>query len=331
MKTDPKRPLNASIRMALAIVVCGLLVAAPALAADSWPSRPVKVIVPYPAGGSTDVLARLVTRSLGATLGQPFIVENRFGANGNIGAAAVAAASPDGYTLLITTTGPLSFNKLMYKSATFDPIKDFTPIVEVASIPLLIAAHSSVSLKSFADLVAYAKANPGKLTYATSGIGSMGQLIAEKLQSDLGIRITHVPYKGSAPALNDVVAGTVDLSLDLAPMYVGFVQSGDLRALAVTSAGRYPLMPDVPTLTEQGAKGFDATGWIAVAGPAGLAADVTRKINGAVNDYLRSDEGKSALLKLGMTPRGGAPEDLAKLMGSEIATWHDIAEKVAPE
>jgi tripartite-type tricarboxylate transporter receptor subunit TctC len=330
MKTEPKRPRNAGVWMALAMGVCGLLAAAPTLA-ESWPSRPVKVIVPYPAGGSTDVLARMVTRSLGNTLGQPFIVENRFGANGNIGAAAVASAPPDGYTLLITTTGPLSFNKLMYKSATFDPIKDFTPIVEVASIPLLVAAHSSVPMKNFAELIAYAKANPGKLTYATSGIGSMGHLTAEKLQSDLGIRMTHVPYKGSAPALNDVVAGTVDLSLDLAPMYVGFVQSGDLRALAVTSADRYPLMPGVPTLAEQGAKGFAATGWIAVAGPAGLAAEVTRKINGAVNDYLGSDEGKSALLKLGMTPRGGTPEDLANLMASEIAKWRDVAEKVAPE
>jgi len=317
--------------MALALGVCGLLAAAPARAADSWPSRPVKVIVPYPAGGSTDVLARMVTRRLGNALGQPFIVENRFGANGNIGAAAVATAPPDGYTLLISTTGPLSFNKLIYKSAAFDPVKDFTPIIEVASIPLLVAVNASVPLKNIAELVAYARDNPGKLTYGTSGIGSMGHLTAEKLQRDLGIRLTHVPYKGSAPALNDVVAGTVDLSLDLAPMYAGFVQSGALRALAVTSPDRYPLMPDVPTLTEQGASGFDATGWVAVAGPAGLAADVTRKINGAVNEYLDSDEGKSELLKLGMTPRGGTPEDLANRMASEIAKWREVAEKVAPE
>jgi tripartite-type tricarboxylate transporter receptor subunit TctC len=331
MKTDPKWPFNASVLMGLAFGVCGLLTAAPTLAAESWPTRAVKVIVPHPAGGSVDALARMVTRRLSDTLGQPFIVENRAGANGNIGAAAVVSAPPDGYTLLITTTGPLVFNKLIYKSTTFDPARDFTPIVEVASIPLLVTANSSVPLKDIAGLVAYAKENPGKLTYASPGNGSMGHLAAEMLQSDLGIRMTHIPYKGTAPALNDLVAGTVNLSLDLAPTYVEFVQSGALRALAITSAQRYPLMPDVPTLAEQGAREFDVTGWVAVAGPAGLAADITKKINGAVNDYLGGGEGKSALAKFGMEPRGGTPEDLANYMASELIKWRPIAEKVASE
>jgi tripartite-type tricarboxylate transporter receptor subunit TctC len=330
MKTDPKWPFNARVLMGLAFGVCGLLAAAPTLAADSWPTRAVKVIVPHPAGGSVDALARMVTRRLSDTLGQPFIVENRAGANGNIGAAAVVSAPPDGYTLLITTTGPLVFNKLIYKSTTFDPARDFTPIVEVASIPLLVTANSSVPLKDIAGLVAYAKENPGKLTYASPGNGSMGHLAAEMLQSDLGIRMTHIPYKGTAPALNDLVAGTVNLSLDLAPTYVEFVQSGALRALAITSAHRYPLMPDVPTLAEQGAREFDVTGWVAVAGPAGLPADITKKINGAVNDYL-GGEGKSALAKFGMEPRGGTPEHLANYMASELIKWRPIAEKVASE
>jgi tripartite-type tricarboxylate transporter receptor subunit TctC len=316
----------------LALLICGLVVvptAAPA--AENWPGRPVKVIVPHPAGGSVDALARLVTRRLSDTLGQPFIVENRAGANGNIGAAAVVAAPPDGYTLLITTTGPLVFNKLIYKSTTFDPPRDFTPIVEVASIPLLVAANASVPVKDIAGLVAYAKENPGKLTYASPGNGSMGHLAAEMLQGDLGIQMAHIPYKGTAPALNDLVAGTVNLSLDLAPTYVEFVQSGALRALAVTSAKRYPLMPDVPTLAEQGARQFDVTGWVAVVGPAGLAADVTGKINAAVNDYLDSAEGKAALVKFGMESRGGTPEDLAGTMASELTKWRPIAEKVGSE
>jgi tripartite-type tricarboxylate transporter receptor subunit TctC len=334
---SPTRRIGVEARIArrlcqIVLAICGIVaISGTSFAAETWPSRTVKVIVPYPAGGSTDALARLVTRKLSDSLGQPFIVENRAGANGNIGAGAVVAAPPDGYTLLFTTTGPLVFNRLIYKSTTtFDPAKDFTPIVEVASIPLVIAAHPSAAMKTMADLVAYAKANPGKLTYGTSGKGSMGHLTAEMLQRDFGIKMTHVPYRGSAPALTDLVAGTISLNLDLPPMYVEYVQSGALRALAITSATRYPALPDVPTLTEQGAKGFDVTGWIAIAGPAGMAADVTKKINGAVNDYLSSSEGKSALTKLGMQPSGGTPEQLAALMAAELEKWRPITETMEP-
>jgi len=181
-----------------------------------------------------------------------------------------------------------------------------------------------------AELVAYAKANPGKLTYGSSGKGSMGHLTAEMLQRDLGIKMTHVPYRGSAPALTDLVAGTISLTLDLPSMYVEYVQSGALRGLAMTSATRYPPLADVPTLSEQGVKAFDVTGWVAIAGPAGMAPEVTAKINAAVNDYLGSEEGRSALAKLGMQPSGGTPEKLAALMASELEKWRPITEMVGP-
>ena len=182
-----------------------------------------------------DAVARIVTRKLADVLGKPFIVENRGGANGNIGAAAAASAPADGYTLLFTTTGPLVYNRLIYRSTAFDPAKDFAPIVKVSAIPLVVVANASVPVKTIAELVAYVKANPGKLSYASPGTGSMGRLVAELVQSDLGIQLTHVPYAGSAPAMNDLLGGTVNLSFDLLPTYTEHIRSGTLKALAVTT------------------------------------------------------------------------------------------------
>jgi tripartite-type tricarboxylate transporter receptor subunit TctC len=331
MRMDRKWPFDASVLMAVAFAVCGSLAATAAFAAEAWPTRSVRVIVPHPAGGSVDAVARMVTRKLTDALGKPFIVENRGGANGNIGAAAAASAAPDGYTLLFTTTGPLVFNKLIYKSTAFDPVRDFAPIVKVSAIPLVVVANASVPVKTIADLVAYVKANPGKVTYASPGNGSMGRLTAELLQNALGIQMTHVPYTGSAPAMNDVLGGRVNLSFDLLPTYTEHIRNNTLKALALTTLNRTAILPEAPTLAEQGMPKFEAVGWTALLGPAGLAPETIGTLNRIVNEFLLSDEGKQALLNFGMEPLGGTPEDLAGFMASELTKWRPVAEKLTPE
>ena len=329
MRIDPKWPFDASVLVALMIAISGP--SAPAFAAEPWPSRSVRVIVPHPAGGSVDAVARMVTRRLADALGKPFIVENRGGANGNIGAAAAATAPPDGYTLLFTTTGPLVYNKLIYKLAAFDPLKDFAPIIKVSAIPLVVVANASIPVKNISDLVAYVKANPGKVTFASPGNGSMGRLTAELLQKDLGIEMTHVPYTGSAPAMNDVLGGRVHLSFDLLPTYTEHIRNNTLKALAVTTLNRTTILPEAATLAEQGMPKFEAVGWTALVGPAGLGPETIQKVNHIVNEFLVSDEGRSTLLNFGMEPLGGTPEDLAGFMVSELTKWRPVAEKVTPE
>jgi tripartite-type tricarboxylate transporter receptor subunit TctC len=325
------RNVGIGVLIAAAFAVCGSLSVAPLSAAEPWPTRSVRVIVPHPAGGSVDAVARIVTRKLADVLGKPFIVENRGGANGNIGAAAAASAPADGYTLLFTTTGPLVFNRLIYKSTAFDPAKDFAPIVKVSAIPLVVVANASIPVKTIADLVAYVKANPGKVSYASPGTGSMGRLVAELVQSDLGIQLTHVPYAGSAPAMNDVLGGRVNLSFDLLPTYTEHIRAGTLHALAVTTLNRTAMLPEAATLAEQGMPKFEAIGWTALLGPAGLAPETVATINRIVNEFLASDEGKKVLLNFGMEPLGGTPEDLAGYMASELTKWRPVAEKLTPE
>lgn len=328
---DRKWRFDFGVLIAAAFAVGAATTAAPAFAAEPWPARAVRVIVPHPAGGSVDAVARMVTRKLADALGKPFIVENRGGANGNIGAAAAASAPADGYTLLFTTTGPLVFNKLIYKATAFDPARDFAPIVKVSAIPLVVVANASVPVKTISELVAYVKANPGKVSYASPGNGSMGRLTAELLQNDLGIQLTHVPYTGSAPAMNDVLGGRVNLSFDLLPTYTEHIRSGTLKALAVTTLNRTAILPEAATLAEQGMPKFEAVGWTALLGPKGLAPETIQTLNRIVNEYLASDEGKQALLTFGMEPLGGTPEDLAAFMASELTKWRPVAEKLTPE
>jgi tripartite-type tricarboxylate transporter receptor subunit TctC len=326
---DRKWSFDAGVLMAAVFAVC--LSVTSVFAAEAWPTRSVRVIVPHPAGGSVDAVARIITRKLADVLGKPFIVENRGGANGNIGAAAAASAPADGYTLLFTTTGPLVYNRLIYKSTGFDPAKDFAPIVKVSAIPLVVVANASVPVKTIAELVAYVKANPGKLSYASPGTGSMGRLVAELVQSDLGIQLTHVPYAGSAPAMNDLLGGTVNLSFDLLPTYIEHIRSGTFKALAVTTQNRTAILPDAATLAEQGMPKFEAIAWTALLGPAGLAPETIGTVNRIVNEFLASDEGKQVLLTFGMEPLGGTPEDLAGFMASELVKWRPVAERLTPE
>ena len=328
-----KRPIpSVAFRTVCAIAVTAVAAATLPASAQSWPERPVKLIIPHSAGGAPDVLGRLLAKALGEKLGQPFVVENRVGANGNIGAGAVASSAPDGYTLLFTTTGPLSYNAITYKaSTTFDPNKDFAPIAEVAKLPLIIATNSTLPVKSLSELVAYAKANPSKVTFATPGNGSMGHMTADLVQARLGADMMHVPYRGSAPAMNDLLGGQINISFDLASTYVEQVKSGTLRALAITTPKRWAPLPDVPTLSEQGMPNFEATGWVAIVGPKGLPADIVARVNKVTNDFVTSKEGVEAMDKLGMVPAGGTPEQLKTFMAAELEKWRPVAEKIKPE
>jgi tripartite-type tricarboxylate transporter receptor subunit TctC len=314
---------------AIAFAASGFVVTS--ASAQNWPERAVKIVVPHSPGGAPDVMARLLAKALSDKLGQPFVVENRDGANGNIGAGAVAASAADGYTLMFTTTGPLSYNKIVYKSSTtFDPAKDFTPITEIAKMPLIVAANATLPVKTWSELVTYAKANPGKVMLGTPGNGSMAHMTSDLVQTRLGVEMLHVPYRGSAPAMNDLLGGQVNIVFDLASTYAEQVKSGKLRALAITDTKRWPLLPDVPTLAEAGMTNFEATGWIAIVGPANLPADVVTKVSKVANEFVTSKEGRERMDGLGMVPAGGTPEQLRSFMASELVKWTPVAEKIKP-
>jgi len=292
--------------------------------AQSWPSRPVLMIVPFPAGGATDTLARTVANAFSSRFGQQFVVENHGGAGGNVGAGLVARATPDGYTILFGTPGPVATNKLMYKNLSFDPEKDFTPIVLIAKSPLIIVAHPSIPAKDLDELAVYAKAHPGKLNVGYPGNGTLGHITAVLLQNDLGISMTGVPYRGTAPLSTDLLGGQVDLGMDFMSTYVPLVKDGKLRAIAVTSVRRVADLPDVMTVQEAGIKDFEATAWYALVAPTGVPADVVQKINDATNDFLASDKGKQTLKTFDMLPAGGTPADLRAYIGSELTKWGPV-------
>jgi tripartite-type tricarboxylate transporter receptor subunit TctC len=312
-----------AIRTLLLAVIMALVFPA-ILLAQAWPSRPVTFIVPFPAGGNVDVLARSVAADLSEKLGQQFIVDNRAGAGGNIGGAAVAKAAPDGYTILFGTPGPIATNKLMYKSLPYDSEKDLIPIVLVAKSPLIVVAHPSTPARDLKELIAYAKANPGKVNAGNPGNGTLGHITAELLQQHTGIKMAHVPYRGTAPLTTDLLGGQVHVGMDFMPTYVPLVNDGKLRALAVTSSERSPDLPNVMTAQEAGFPGFEATAWYAIAAPAGTPADIVRKINAATNDYIKSDKGKAHLMQFSMQAAGGTPDDLKAYIASELKKWEPI-------
>jgi tripartite-type tricarboxylate transporter receptor subunit TctC len=298
--------------------------AAPALATAPWPTRPVTVIVPFAAGISTDITARLVAKALGDSLGQQFVVENRPGANGNIGAAALARAEPDGYTLMLATLGPTVTNKFMYRDMGYDTDNAFTPIALVASSPLIIVGSPKLPANNFKELIAYAKENPGRLNAGTVGRGSQAHITLELINKLAGISIVHVPYRVSTQALPDLVSGDLQVGFNYIPSFVPEVQTGLIKGLAVTSVARLSDLPDVPTVDESGFPGFEASGWNALFAPAGAPRDIVDKVNTIVNAFLRSDTGRLQLGRIGMTPIGGTPEQLKAHLERETAKWGPI-------
>jgi len=292
--------------------------------AQAWPTRPVTMIVPFPAGGNADVLARALAAELSEKLGQQFIVDNRAGAGGNIGGAAVAKAAPDGYTFLFGTPGPVATNKLMYKSLPYDPEKDFAPVVLVAKSPLIIVAHPSFPVKDLKELIGYAKANPDKVNAGNPGNGTLGHITSELLQQHTGAKMAHVPYRGTTPLTTDLLGGQINVGFDFMSTYIPLVNDGKLRALAVTSGARAPSLPDVMTVREAGFKDFEATAWYAIVAPAGTPADAISKINTATNGYLKSQKGKAQLSVFAMQASGGMPDDLKAYVRSELEKWAPI-------
>jgi tripartite-type tricarboxylate transporter receptor subunit TctC len=298
-----------------------LAIAPLAHAQDDYPNRTVRIIVPFAPGGSTDVVARILADKLGTELKQSFVVENRSGAGGNIGADAVAKASPDGYTLLMGTTGVLAINKYLYKEMSFDPERDLVPVSYTSLITNILVVNPQVPAKTVGELVALARAKPGSLTFASSGAGSSTHLSAELFKSMAGVDILHVPYKGSSQAITDLMGGQVTMLFDNAPSSIPFVEQGKLRALAVTSTKRLPNLPDVPTLDEAGVKGYESLSWSGIMAPAGTPKRVIDKLNAAIEKILRDPDVKQRFASLGVEPVGGPPEAFSRHIRAESEKW----------
>ena len=293
------------------------------MAAD-YPTKPIRLVVPFPPGGTTDILARAVAQKLSEAWNEQVVVDNRPGAGGNIGADLVAKAAPDGYTLVMGTVGTHAINPNLYAKMPYDHVKDFAPVILVAGVPNVLVVNPSLPVHSVKELIDYAKANPGKLNFASSGNGTSIHLSGELFKTMAGVQMTHVPYKGSAPALSDLMGGQVQLMFDNLPSSLGLIKAGKLRALAVTSASRAAALPDVPTIAESGLPGFEASSWFGILAPAGTPHEVVAKLNGAVAAWLATPEAKEKLLAQGAIAAGGTPEAFAKHIDSETAKWAKV-------
>lgn len=307
----------------IAAVAATLCQAAPALA-QAWPARAVTMIVPFTTGTTSDILARGLGGYLTETLGQPFVIDNRGGAGGNIGGAAAARAPHDGYTLLFATTGPAATNKLMYENMSFDPQKDFAPIVLIGKTPILITARANAPFSSLQEFIAYAKANPDKANGGFPGNGTLGHITGVLLQGTADIKFGAVQYRGSAPIITDLIGNNIDVAMDSMAGYVPMVTSGQIKALAIASAQRWDKLPNVPTASESGLPGFEASVWYALLAPAGTPADIIAKLNAATNDYLKSDKAKSLFESLGVQAAGGTPKELEAFIAAELKKWGPV-------
>jgi tripartite-type tricarboxylate transporter receptor subunit TctC len=306
-------------------------VAPQALAQSAWPNKPVKIIVPFAPGGTTDILARAIAPELSKAFGQSFIVENRAGAGGNVGADAVAKSAPDGYTLLMGTVGTHGINKALYPNLPYNPVKDFAPITLVADVPnvMVINAEKAAKLKinSVTDFIQYARANPGKINMASSGNGTSIHLSGELFKSMTGTFMVHFPYRGSSPALLDMIGGSMDVMFDNLPSSLPHIRSGKLKALAVTSTTRSGALPDTPTMEQAGGpslKGYDASSWFGLLAPAGTAPDTVNRIQQEVAKSFNKPEIKEKLLSQGAIPGGNTPAEFAAKIDGEIKKWAQV-------
>lgn len=311
--------------VASGLLAAGLWAASAALGhAQTWPSRPVTMVVPFTPGTTSDVIARRLAQELSAKLGQPFVVENKGGAGGNIGAAFVARAPADGYTVLFATTGQAATNKLMYKQMEFDPQRDFAPVVLVSKAPVIITARPDAPYASLKDFIAYAKANPNKTTAGFPGNGTLGHITGELLARNAGIEIAKAQYRGSAAILTDLVGGHIDLGMDSLAAYVPFVIDGKIKALAIASSQRWAKLPNVPTVAESGLPGFEASVWYAMLLPAKAPADIVAKLNAVTNAWLKDPKTQEFLANFGAVTAGGSPDDLKAFTQAEIDKWGPI-------
>ncbi len=317
--TAPRRRLLA---LAAAAIACTATLPLQAQT-SGWPSKPVKLVVGYAAGGATDVIARLVAVKLGDQLGQPVVVDNRAGANSNVGAENVARAPADGYTLYVYTIAN-TINASLYPKLGYDPVKDFEPVGMIAKIPNILVVNPKLPVKNLAEYVRYAKESKDGITFASSGSGSSIHLSGEMFKMQSQLKMLHVPYRGSAPAVTDLLGGQVDSMFDNTPSALPHVQAGKLRAIAITSAQRSPLLPDVPTLAESGYAGFDVQSWFALAAPAGTPRPVVEQLNTALNKVLALPEVRNRLQELAATPDSGTPDKMRSFAAAEIKRWREV-------
>ena len=312
-------------RLCFGLSVSALLIAAPqGTFAQSYPTKPIRLLVPYAAGGATDIMARVVAQKLSENLGQQVVVENRPGAGGNIAADAVAKAAPDGYTLFFGSTGPLVINPSLYAKLSFDPVKDFAPIGLVGDMPLFLVVPVSQPVHSIKDLIALAKAKPGQLNYASSGVGGTTHLAMELFKTTAGVDILHIPYKGTAAGVADMLAGNIQVMFDVMATSGPHVKTGKLRFIGVTTTKRSAFAPDVPTIADAGFPGFEATFWTGFLAPAGTPREIINKLSAELAKVIALPELRERFATLGMEPRTSNSEQFAAFIRSETVKWAKV-------
>lgn len=310
------------------IILAFAAMAAPVGAAEQFPTRPIRVIVPYAPGGNVDISARIINAPLGEALGQTVVVDNRPGAGGNLGASLVAKATPDGYTLLVGSSGPLSVNPVIFKNLPYDSLKDFAPISTVQAVPLVMLASPKTGYTSVADMVNAAKARPGKVTMASAGAGTTNHFAIELFAQMANIKVLHVPYKGSGPALSELLGGQVETMVDQLAASIGYVRDGRLKVLAVTTPQRAGALPNVPTLDELGYKGYQASTLLGLLAPTGTPKPVVAKLNAAVRKVMDNNVVAERFRGLGANPGASSPEEFSTRIRDELAQWRALVKKL---
>jgi tripartite-type tricarboxylate transporter receptor subunit TctC len=308
----------------IATIVAGVVLGCALANAQDYPNRPVKVVVPFPAGGGTDALTRVVAKGMEQRLGQPFIVENRAGAGTTLAATAVARAEPDGYTLLVGTASTFAAAPGLYKRLAYDPTKDFSPVMYFANVPFVLVVNPSLGVSSVKELVALAKSKPGELAYASAGVGAVHHIFCELFMSMTGIKMRHVPYRGGALAQNDVVAGHVPVYFADAGPAAALIRSGQLKALGVTTATRSSNLPEVPTLDEAGVTGYEANTWQLMVGPPHMPEPIVQRLNSALASVMGTPEAQNYFTSLGMQPRTSTPKQAHEHIVKEAARWTEV-------
>ena len=315
------------VRALLAAVLCvGLTLHGAPAHAEDYPNRPIKVVIPFPPGGPTDGMARIISERLNAVLGQPIVVENRGGAGGGVGGKFVAEADPDGYTILMTPGGALTTGPALHKDIGYDPEKAFAPVAQLSETPLIVSVNAAVPIKSMADVVAYAKTNPGKLNWGSQGIGTAPSLLYELFKLETGANIVQVPYRGTGPMLVAALAGEVQMIADPSTTSLPNIKAGKLRPIAIAGATRDPELSDVPTVVEAGYPKLQAPFWLGVVVPAGTSPSIIKKLNAAFHDALNDPKTVKSLHDLDTYVKIGSPEDFGKMLKSELTLWTGVVQ-----
>jgi len=318
--------------LATLVLAAATLPLMPIAHAQAFPDKPVVLVIPFPPGGPTDAMARTLAAEMQDRLGQPMIVENRAGAGGNIGAEYVARAAPDGQTLLFGTSGPLAINASLYRKVNYDPVKSFAPVIQVGHLPNILVVNPSVPAKNVKELIAYAKANPNKLSYASSGNGASSHLAGVLFNASAGVDLQHIPYKGTGPALNDLLGGQVSMSFTDVLTALPYVKTGKLRALGVTTTERSQALPDVPTIAEQGVPGYDVSVFFGIVAPAGTPPDRIAKLNQAFVEVLDTPKVKQLFASQGLEPApSSTPQQLGKFIQAQVTKWAGVVKQAGAQ